>query len=150
MALQYSVEIVNAKLDAIETVMTTTALLNIKSGTVPANAAAAEAGTVLASIALSAKRECQARKHQQIHECADGEEDEEGLERHRPTDLHFELTSVFVVGGEVDRAGVVEALPGEVLDGKFGVQRLVRGGSFDAGRGDARDACAGDHEPDAR
>ena len=55
MALQYSVDVRNAQLDAFEsTVLTsgTPAVLKIRSGTVPANCAAADSGTVLASIDL--------------------------------------------------------------------------------------------------
>lgn len=52
MALQYSVTVRNAQLDAFETAIGTSAVLKIRSGTVPANCAAADSGTVLASITL--------------------------------------------------------------------------------------------------
>lgn len=52
--LQYSIAVINAKLDAIETVITTAAWLGIKSGAPPATVATAESGTILASITLPA------------------------------------------------------------------------------------------------
>lgn len=52
MALQYSVTVRDAKLDAVETAIGASAVLKIRSGTVPANCAAADAGTVLATISL--------------------------------------------------------------------------------------------------
>ena len=52
MALQYSVTVRNAKLDAVETAIGASAVLKIRSGSVPANCAAADAGTVLATISL--------------------------------------------------------------------------------------------------
>ena len=52
MALQYSVTVRNAKLDAVETAIGDSAVLKIRSGSVPANCAAADAGTVLATISL--------------------------------------------------------------------------------------------------
>lgn len=52
MALQYSVTVRNAKLDAVETAIGASAVLKIRSGTEPANCAAADAGTVLATINL--------------------------------------------------------------------------------------------------
>lgn len=52
MALQYSVTVRNAKLDAVETAIGASAVLKIRSGTAPANCAAADAGTVLATINL--------------------------------------------------------------------------------------------------
>lgn len=55
MPFQFSVATRNAALDAIETTIGTTGVtLEIRSGTVPANAAAADTGTVLATIALPA------------------------------------------------------------------------------------------------
>ena len=50
MAIQLSVAVRNARLDAIETAIGTSAVLKIRSGAAPANCAAADAGTVLASI----------------------------------------------------------------------------------------------------
>lgn len=52
MTLQYSAAVRNAKLDAIETAIGTSAVLKIRSGAVPANVAAADAGTVLATLSL--------------------------------------------------------------------------------------------------
>ena len=52
MPFQFSVAARNASLDAIETTVGTTPTLEIRSGTVPANCAAADAGTLLASMAL--------------------------------------------------------------------------------------------------
>lgn len=52
MTLQYSVAVRNAKLDSVETTIGTSAVLKIRTGTVPANVAAADAGTVLASCTL--------------------------------------------------------------------------------------------------
>ena len=52
MALQYSVAVRNAKLDAVETEIGTSPSLEIKSGTVPASTAAANSGTILATVAL--------------------------------------------------------------------------------------------------
>lgn len=52
MALQYSDTVRNAKLDAVETAIGTAAVLKIRSGAAPANCAAADSGTVLASLSL--------------------------------------------------------------------------------------------------
>lgn len=52
MALQYSVAIRNAQLDAVESTTGTAALLTIRSGAAPANCAAANSGTVLATVNL--------------------------------------------------------------------------------------------------
>lgn len=52
MALQYSVLVRNAKLDAVETQIGTAAVLKIRTGAPPANCAAADSGTVLASCTL--------------------------------------------------------------------------------------------------
>lgn len=52
MALQYSVTVRNAKLDAIETAIGTSAVLKIRTGSVPANVAAADSGSVLATVSL--------------------------------------------------------------------------------------------------
>jgi hypothetical protein len=52
MALQYSVTVRNAKLDAVETAIGASAVLKIRSGSAPANCAAADQGTVLATINL--------------------------------------------------------------------------------------------------
>lgn len=52
MALQYSTAVRNAKLDAIETTVGTSAVLKIRTGAAPANVAAADSGTVLATLSL--------------------------------------------------------------------------------------------------
>lgn len=52
MAIQLSTTVRNARLDAIETTISTSPTLEIRSGTVPANCAAADAGTVLATLTL--------------------------------------------------------------------------------------------------
>jgi hypothetical protein len=54
MAFQFSVAARNAALDAIETTIGASPTLEIRSGTVPANAAAADTGTVLATMTLPA------------------------------------------------------------------------------------------------
>lgn len=50
MAIQLSTTVRNARLDAIETAISTAPTLEIRSGSAPANCAAADSGTVLASI----------------------------------------------------------------------------------------------------
>ena len=52
MALQFSVGVRNARLDAIETTIGTSAILEIRSGGAPANCATADSGTLLASMTL--------------------------------------------------------------------------------------------------
>lgn len=52
MALQYSVAVRNARLDAIETAIGTSAILKIRSGAAPASCATADSGTVLATLNL--------------------------------------------------------------------------------------------------
>lgn len=52
MAIQYSVAVNNARLDAIETTIGTSPRLRIFSGTKPANCAAADSGTLLCEITL--------------------------------------------------------------------------------------------------
>ena len=54
MAIQFSVAVRNAMLDAIETTIGVSAVLKIRSGSAPADCAAADSGTVLATIALAA------------------------------------------------------------------------------------------------
>lgn len=54
MALQMSVAARNARLDAIETTVGASPTLELRSGAVPANCAAADTGTVLATLALPA------------------------------------------------------------------------------------------------
>lgn len=53
MSLQFSVAVRNAMLDAIETTIGTSAVLKIRTGAAPANCAAADSGTVLATISLA-------------------------------------------------------------------------------------------------
>lgn len=52
MTLQYSVAVRNAKLDAVETAIGVSAILKIRTGTVPASCATADSGTVLATCNL--------------------------------------------------------------------------------------------------
>lgn len=52
MALQYSVAVRNAKLDAVETAIGTSPTLGLFTGTMPANCATANSGTLIASLAL--------------------------------------------------------------------------------------------------
>jgi hypothetical protein len=53
MTIQLSVAVRNAMLDAVETAIGTGAVVKLRSGAPPANAAAADAGTVLASMTLA-------------------------------------------------------------------------------------------------
>ncbi len=52
MALQFSVNVRNSRLDAIETAIGTAAVLKIRTGAAPANVAAADSGTVLVTATL--------------------------------------------------------------------------------------------------
>jgi len=52
MTIQLSAAVRNARLDAIESTIGASAVLKIRSGTVPANVAASDAGTVLATLTL--------------------------------------------------------------------------------------------------
>lgn len=52
MALQYSVAVRNARLDAVEATIGTDAVLKIRTGSVPASCATADSGTVLAALTL--------------------------------------------------------------------------------------------------
>lgn len=52
MAIQLSATVRNARLDAIETATGVSAVLKIRTGSVPASCAAADAGTVVATLAL--------------------------------------------------------------------------------------------------
>lgn len=54
MTVQLSVAVRNARLDAIESTTGATAMLRIRTGAQPANCAAADAGTVLATLTLPA------------------------------------------------------------------------------------------------
>ena len=52
MAMQYSVAVRNARLDAVETTIGTSAVLRLRSGAKPANCAAARTGTIIAELSL--------------------------------------------------------------------------------------------------
>lgn len=52
MPLQFSTPVRNARLDAVEATIGTSAILRIRSGAPPANPAAADSGTVLATLNL--------------------------------------------------------------------------------------------------
>lgn len=52
MSLQFSAAVRNARLDAIETTIGVSAILKLRTGAAPANCAAADSGTVLATLAL--------------------------------------------------------------------------------------------------
>lgn len=52
MAIQFATSVRNARLDAVETDTGTAPVLKLRSGSVPANCAAADSGTVLASLTL--------------------------------------------------------------------------------------------------
>jgi hypothetical protein len=54
MTLQYSTAVRNAKLDAVEATIGTSAVLKIRTGAQPANCAGADSGTVLATLNLPA------------------------------------------------------------------------------------------------
>lgn len=54
MAIQYSTDVRNAKLDVVKTTIGTSPILEIRTGAPPANCAAADTGTLLASITLPA------------------------------------------------------------------------------------------------
>lgn len=54
MALKYSTEVRNAKLDAVETAIGVSAVLKIRTGAPPINCATADSGTVLATCNLPA------------------------------------------------------------------------------------------------
>lgn len=52
MSLQYSVPVRNAKLDAVETAIGTVPIMELRSGSAPADCATAPSGTLLAQAAL--------------------------------------------------------------------------------------------------
>lgn len=54
MAIQFSVAVRNARLDQFETTVGASAILKIRTGAAPANCAAADSGTVLATLNLPA------------------------------------------------------------------------------------------------
>jgi hypothetical protein len=51
-SLQYSTAVRNARLDVVESTIGTSAILKIRTGSAPANCAAADSGTVLATLNL--------------------------------------------------------------------------------------------------
>lgn len=53
MAIQFSVAVRNARLDAIETTIGTSAVMRFRSGAPPANCATADSGTLLSTINLA-------------------------------------------------------------------------------------------------
>jgi hypothetical protein len=52
MAIQFSVPVRNARLDAIETAIGASAVMKIRTGAAPASCATADSGTVLATVTL--------------------------------------------------------------------------------------------------
>lgn len=52
MAIQLSTAVRNARLDAIESTINTSAILRIRTGAAPANCATADSGTILAELTL--------------------------------------------------------------------------------------------------
>lgn len=52
MTIQLSVAVRNARLDAIETTISTSPIMRIRTGAAPANCATADSGTVLATLTL--------------------------------------------------------------------------------------------------
>lgn len=52
MAIQFSVSVRNARLDAIETAIGTTPIMRIRTGAAPATCATADSGSVLATLTL--------------------------------------------------------------------------------------------------
>jgi hypothetical protein len=52
MTIQLSTTVRNARLDAVETAIGVSAILKIRTGAAPANCAAADSGTVVATVAL--------------------------------------------------------------------------------------------------
>lgn len=52
MTIQFSATVRNAELDAIETAISTSAVLKIRTGAAPADVATADSGTVLATLSL--------------------------------------------------------------------------------------------------
>lgn len=52
MTLQYSVTVRNARLDTVESTISTAPIMTIRTGSVPANCATANSGTVLATVTL--------------------------------------------------------------------------------------------------
>lgn len=54
MAMQYSVAVRNARLDVVESTIGASPILRVRTGAAPVNCAAADSGTVLATVALPA------------------------------------------------------------------------------------------------
>jgi hypothetical protein len=54
MAIQFSVAVRNARADAIEATIGASAIMKIRTGSMPANCATADSGTVVATLALPA------------------------------------------------------------------------------------------------
>jgi hypothetical protein len=52
MTIQYSVAVRNAKLDAVETTIGTSAIMKLRTGAKPADCATADSGTVVSTISL--------------------------------------------------------------------------------------------------
>lgn len=52
MAIQFSTAVRNARLDALESTIGTSAVMKIRSGSAPANVGTADSGTVLATLSL--------------------------------------------------------------------------------------------------
>jgi hypothetical protein len=52
MSIQFSTSVRNARLDAIESTISTSAVLKIRTGAAPATCASSDSGTVLASLSL--------------------------------------------------------------------------------------------------
>ena len=52
MSIQFSTSVRNARLDAIETTISTSAIMKIRTGAAPADCGTADSGTVLATLSL--------------------------------------------------------------------------------------------------
>jgi hypothetical protein len=105
MAIQLSVRVRNARLDAIETTMGASPTMRIRSGAPPANVAATRTGTVLATLALPADWMSDAANgaKSMLGTWADNEADAAG------TAGHYEIVGA---GGVVDMQGTVTASGG--------------------------------------
>jgi len=84
MAIQLSTAVRNARLDAIEVAIGASAVLKIRSGAAPANVAAADAGTVLATLALPANwmNDAAAGAKTMLGSWADNSADAAGVAQH--------------------------------------------------------------------
>jgi hypothetical protein len=119
MAIQLSVAVRNARLDAIETVIGGAPTLKIRSGAPPANTAAARTGTVLSTIVLPADWLAAAANGSKS--IAGGPwQDSDGADA-AGTAGHFEID----VGGTIHMQGTVTATGGggdmEVSNTSFAV-----------------------------